>query len=90
MSVFRNWMYSEIFSWDSTGLLVSAHPAMTWLTEWDMTIDQEDHAILTFQDIRNTEIMMFLLTGFHPMVIFYGEKMVLKCLPVLHLMFHQK
>ncbi len=39
--------------WDSTGLLVSAHPAMTWLTEWDMTIDQEDHAILTFQDIRN-------------------------------------
>ncbi len=38
--------------WDSAGLLVSNHEAMSWLTEWDMTIDQEDHAILTFQDIR--------------------------------------
>jgi len=39
--------------WDSDGLLVSDHPSMTWLTDWDMTIDHEDHAILTFQDIRN-------------------------------------
>lgn len=41
------------FQWDSAGLLVSDHEAMSWLTDWDMTIDQEDHAILTFQDIRN-------------------------------------
>ena len=40
------------FQWDSAGLLVSDHPAMTWLTEWDMAIDQTDHAILTFQDVR--------------------------------------
>jgi len=45
--------------WDSTGLLVSAHPAMTWLTDWDMTIDHEDHAILTFQDIRNGDNDVF-------------------------------
>jgi hypothetical protein len=39
--------------WDEAGLLVSDHPSMTWLTDWDMTVDQEDCAILTFQDIRN-------------------------------------
>jgi len=39
--------------WEDGGLLISDHPAMTWLTEWDMTIDYADHAILTFQDIRN-------------------------------------
>ena len=47
------------FQWDSAGLLVSDHPAMTWLTEWDMTIDQEDFAILTFQDIRNVNNDVF-------------------------------
>jgi len=26
---------------------------MTWLTDWDMTVDHENYAILTFQDIRN-------------------------------------
>ena len=39
--------------WDEDGLLVSDHPSMTWLTDWDMTVDQEDCAILAFQDIRN-------------------------------------
>ncbi len=39
--------------WDHNGLLISDNPAMSWLTDWDMTVDQENHAILTFQDIRN-------------------------------------
>jgi hypothetical protein len=26
---------------------------MSWLTDWDMTVDQDNYAILTFQDIRN-------------------------------------
>ena len=47
------------FQWDSAGLLVSDHPTMTWLTEWDMAIDQTDHAILTFQDIRNVNNDVF-------------------------------
>ncbi|MCB0807192.1 MAG: hypothetical protein KDC05_15450, partial [Bacteroidales bacterium] len=41
--------------WPPSGLTVSDHPAMTWLTDWDMTVDQEGCAILTFQDIRNTD-----------------------------------
>lgn len=39
--------------WDHNGILISDNPAMTWLTDWDMTVDAENHAILVFQDIRN-------------------------------------
>lgn len=39
--------------WEENGLLVSNHPAMTWLTDWDLKVDQDNHVILTFQDIRN-------------------------------------
>ncbi len=39
--------------WATDGLLISNHTAMTWLTDWDMTVDDANHAILTFQDIRN-------------------------------------
>jgi len=38
--------------WAEEGLLISNHPAMTWLTDWDLAIDQEEYAIITFQDIR--------------------------------------
>ncbi len=38
--------------WAAEGLLVSSHPSMTWLTDWDMAVDHENHAILTWQDIR--------------------------------------
>lgn len=38
--------------WAENGLLISAHPSMTWLTDWDMTVDHENFAILTWQDIR--------------------------------------
>ena len=39
--------------WDHNGILISDNPAMSWLTDWDMTVDTDNHAILTFQDIRN-------------------------------------
>ena len=39
--------------WENQGILISDNPAMTWLTDWDMTVDEDNHAILTFQDIRN-------------------------------------
>jgi hypothetical protein len=38
--------------WAEGGLLVSDNPSMTWLTDWDMTVDQEENAILVLQDIR--------------------------------------
>ncbi|MEA3475224.1 MAG: T9SS type A sorting domain-containing protein [Candidatus Cloacimonadota bacterium] len=39
--------------WAHNGILISNHPSMSWLTDWDMTVDNANHAILTFQDIRN-------------------------------------
>jgi hypothetical protein len=39
--------------WQPDGLLISEHPQMTWLTDWDMKVDNEDCAIIAFQDIRN-------------------------------------
>ncbi|MCK4338645.1 MAG: T9SS type A sorting domain-containing protein [Candidatus Cloacimonetes bacterium] len=39
--------------WVHNGILISDHPSMSWLTDWDMTVDNANHAILTFQDIRN-------------------------------------
>ncbi len=39
--------------WDHNGILISDNPAMSWLTDWDMTVDADNHAILIFQDIRN-------------------------------------
>ena len=39
--------------WDHNGILISNHTSMSWLTDWDMTVDQDNYSILTFQDIRN-------------------------------------
>ncbi len=39
--------------WVANGILVSNHTSMSWLTDWDMTVDQDNYAILTFQDVRN-------------------------------------
>lgn len=39
--------------WPENGLLVSGHPQETWITDYDLTADLEDHAILVFNDIRN-------------------------------------
>jgi len=39
--------------WATDGIVISDNPAMTWLTDWDMTVDGNNYAILTFQDIRN-------------------------------------
>jgi Secretion system C-terminal sorting domain len=41
--------------WEENGILVSDHTQMTWLTDWDMTIDHEGNAIMAFNDIREGE-----------------------------------
>jgi len=39
--------------WVAGGIVISDNPQMTWLTDWDMTVDQDNYAIMTFQDIRD-------------------------------------
>jgi hypothetical protein len=41
--------------WEPNGILISDKPQMSWLTDWDMAADAEDYALVTFQDIRNTD-----------------------------------
>jgi hypothetical protein len=38
--------------WEQNGILVSDHDQMSWLTDWDMTIDLEGNAIMAINDIR--------------------------------------
>lgn len=35
------------------GMLVSNHPQMTWLVDWDLTVDADNNAIIVFSDMRN-------------------------------------
>ena len=39
--------------WQQNGLLVSNHPQQSWITDYDMTVDNNDNAIIVFSDIRN-------------------------------------
>jgi hypothetical protein len=39
--------------WTSGGILISNNASMTWLTDWDMTADVNNHCVMTWQDIRN-------------------------------------
>jgi len=38
------------------GTLVSDHPSMSWLTDYDLTVSQTDNVLITFQDIRNAGV----------------------------------
>jgi hypothetical protein len=39
--------------WTTNGILISDNAQDSWLTDWDMTADVSNHAILVFPDIRN-------------------------------------
>ncbi len=42
--------------WGQGGVLVSGNPSMSWLTDYDMTVDNAGNAIITFQDIRSAGV----------------------------------
>ena len=42
--------------WPGSGILISDHPTMSWLTDWDLTVDYENHAILTWPDEREGDL----------------------------------
>jgi hypothetical protein len=39
--------------WPENGLLISDHPQETWITDYDLTADLEDNAVVVFNDVRN-------------------------------------
>ena len=38
--------------WAANGLLISNQPQDTWLTDYDLNVDQNDYAVVVFNDIR--------------------------------------
>jgi len=50
--------------WEHNGLLVSDHPSMSWLTDYDLKADPEECAVVAFQDIRtgNTNIFAYRIS----------------------------
>lgn len=56
-------VYLQLFSpqgealWTApAGLLVSENAQMSWLTDYEMTVDAEGNAVIVFQDIRNAGV----------------------------------
>jgi hypothetical protein len=41
--------------WQDGGILVSSEPQDTWITDYDMAVDPDGYAVLTFTDIRTGE-----------------------------------
>jgi hypothetical protein len=39
--------------WQQNGMVVSDHPQETWVTDFDMKTDNDDNAVVVFNDIRN-------------------------------------
>jgi len=39
--------------WAPNGILISDHAQATWLTDYSLTVDQEDYAVVVFNDIRS-------------------------------------
>ncbi len=43
---------SGVPQWTENGILISNHPQDTWLTDWEITVDDQDYCILAINDIR--------------------------------------
>lgn len=52
--------------WGQSGVLVSNHPSMSWLTDYDMTVDNAGNAIITFQDIRSAGVNNVVIYKVNP------------------------
>ncbi|MBI9037669.1 MAG: T9SS type A sorting domain-containing protein [Bacteroidales bacterium] len=39
--------------WASGGILISDNTSMSWITDYDLSVDTYNHALVTFMDIRN-------------------------------------
>lgn len=45
--------YDGVAQWDTDGLLVSNHTQYSWVTEWDLTTDNNGNCVLAFNDARD-------------------------------------
>ncbi|MBI9033671.1 MAG: T9SS type A sorting domain-containing protein [Bacteroidales bacterium] len=52
------------YLWDEEGLLVSDHEQNSWISEWDMRVDNAGNCILAFADVRsgNPDIYVYKIS----------------------------
>ncbi len=46
--------------WEENGIVISDHPSRSWIADFILTIDDEDNAIVIFQDVRTGSSNMFV------------------------------
>lgn len=46
--------------WQENGIIVSGHEQETWVTDFDMKTDNDDNAVIVFNDIRNDNWDVFV------------------------------
>lgn len=51
--------FDGIAQWDADGLLVSNHSQYSWVTDWDLTTDNNGNCVLAFNDARNGNADVF-------------------------------
>lgn len=48
------------YLWSESGSMVSDHTSMSWLTDYDLTVDNYDNAILVFSDYRTSALKPYI------------------------------
>ncbi len=45
--------FDGVAQWASDGLLVSSHPQNSWITDWDLKVDNSGNCVMAFNDVRD-------------------------------------
>ena len=45
--------FDGIAQWAANGIIVSSHPQNSWVTDWDLTTDNNGNCVLAFNDVRD-------------------------------------
>lgn len=56
----QRYNFNGVAQFAPEGLLVSNHTQMSWLTDWDMKVDSQNNAVLSFLDVRNVNQDIFV------------------------------
>lgn len=51
--------FDGVAQWDASGLLVSDHSQYSWITDWDLTTDNNGNCVMAFNDARNGNADVF-------------------------------
>ncbi len=56
----QKYTFNGLPAFEPEGLLISNNPQMSWLTDWDMKVDSQNNAILSFLDERTGNLDIYV------------------------------